>query len=143
MNGFVLDNSVAMRWALATQNKKDQGYSEQVLVSLARVSALVPNLWHLEVCNVLFAAEKRGDISVDIAETFLARLEQLPITVDNETYRQAFRGILKLSRSQSLSSYDAAYLELAIRHSLPIATLDKQLQKAAKRLSVPIYLSSD
>lgn len=142
MSMFVLDNSVVMRWALATPNKKDQNYSELVLVSLAHTPALVPNLWHLEVVNVLFMAEKRGEIDIDSTDTFIERIQQLPITVDDETCKQAFSKIIELSRSQSLSSYDAAYLELAIRHKLPIATLDKQLQKAAQRLGVAIYLNS-
>lgn len=140
MNRFVLDNSVAMRWILATPKLNDQQYSENVLLSLVDNEAQVPNLWYLEASNVLFNAEKRGDLCASEVESFIARIEQLPIQVDSSTYQYAFNGILALSKKFSLGSYDAAYLELAIREKLPIASLDKDLQKAARKSGVKIYL---
>ena len=140
MTEFVLDNSVAMRWHLESEKVSDQKYAESVLISLAEVTALVPNLWHLEAANVLLGAEERGGTSIGEIERFIAQLENLPIHVDSQTANQSFSRIMTLAREYKLSSYDASYLELAIREGLPIASLDKNLLKAAKKANVPIHL---
>jgi len=137
---YVLDNSVAMRWLLVSQKKADQAYAEKVLQSLAETEAVVPHLWHLEAANVLLGAEKRGELETGEVERFIAQLESLPIQVDPLTAHQAFSRTLGLSRAYKLSSYDAAYLELSIREGLPLATLDKDLRKAAKKADVDLYL---
>lgn len=143
MNKVVLDNSVAMRWLLTSQKKADQRYAEAVLQSLVSVEAVVPHLWHLEAANVLLSAEKRGELETGEVERFISQLEALPILVDSLTAHQAFNRTLSLSRAYKLSSYDAAYLELAIRERLPLATLDKNLKKAAKKADVTLYLRSE
>lgn len=140
MNRYVLDNSVAMRWLLTSQKKTDQTYAEAILQSLSEIGAVVPHLWHLEAANVLLAAEKRGELEPGEVERFITQLESLPIEVDPLTARQAFSRILSLARAYNLSSYDAAHLELAIRKGLPLATLDKDLAKAARKADVDIYL---
>ena len=140
MTVFVLDNSVAMRWLLATEKRADQVYAESVLSSLTEAQALVPGLWHLEVCNVSLGAERRGDTTAGEVEAFLAHLEELPVRVDPMSSAKAFSRTLGLARSYALSAYDAAYLELAIREHAPLATLDKSLRKAATRAGVPLYL---
>jgi predicted nucleic acid-binding protein len=137
---FVLDNAVTMRWLLATEKRADQVYAESVLSSLAQAQALVPGLWHLEVCNVSIGAERRGDTTAGEVEAFLAHLEDLPVRVDPMSSAKAFSRTLGLARSYALSAYDAAYLELAIREHAPLATLDKSLRKAATRAGVPLYL---
>ena len=141
MSGFVLDNSVAMRWLLASLKESDQAYAEAVLQSLVETEALVPHLWHLEATNVLIGAEKRGDLKTGEVERFITQLEALPIQIDPLTSHQAFSRTLSLSRAYNLSSYDAAYLELAIREGLPLATLDEDLRKAAQRSDVLLYLT--
>ncbi len=78
MTIFVLDNAVTMRWLLATEKRADQVYAESVLSSLAQAQALVPGLWHLEVCNVSIGAERRGDTTAGEVEAFLAHLEDSP-----------------------------------------------------------------
>ena len=140
MSRFVMDNSVAMRWLLASEKKSDQTYAEAVLKTLVDVYATVPNLWHLEAANVLITAEKRAELETGDVERFIAQLESLPIQVDPMTAHQGFSRTLSLSKAYKLSSYDAAYLELAIREGLPIATLNKDLLKAAKKANVTIYL---
>ena len=140
MTVFVLDNSVAMRWLLESENASDQKYAETVLKSMTEADALVPNLWHLEAANVLLGAEKRSEINAGEIERFIAQLENLPIHVDPLTAHQSFNRILALSRIYNLSSYDAAYLELSIREGLPLATLDKDLKKAAKKADMLLYL---
>jgi predicted nucleic acid-binding protein len=139
---FVLDNSVAMRWLLASEKVADQTYAEAVLKTLTDVDARVPNLWHLEAANVLLAAEKNGNIDAGTAETFIAHLDSLPLQVDSLTAQQAFNRTLALARAYKLSTYDAAYLELALREGLPLASLDKDLIKAAKKANVQLYLKS-
>lgn len=141
MRTFVLDNSVAMRWLLASEKQVDQKYAERVLGTLEEFDVLTPNLWHLEAINVLVSAEKRGDVSLGEIERFISQLENLPIHVDPLTAHQAFNRTLVLSRAYNISSYDASYLELAIREGVPLATLDKKLIKAAKKADVEIYLS--
>ena len=142
MTDFVLDNSVTMRWLLTTDNIDDQKYAEEVMATLAHVDAIVPNLWHLEVCNVLARSERRGDTDIGQSEGFLAQLENLPIYVDPLTANQVFSRTLGLARNYNLSSYDAAYLELAIREGLPLATLDDDLEKAARKANVNLYLKT-
>jgi predicted nucleic acid-binding protein len=137
---FVLDNSVAMRWHLDSGKPSDQTYAEKVLNSFLEAEALVPNLWHLEATNVLLNAEKRGDTTAGEVEGFIAQLENLPLHVDPLTAYQAFNRAMALARAYKLSSYDAAYIELAIREGLPLATLDKEIIKAAKKAGVEIYL---
>jgi predicted nucleic acid-binding protein len=140
MTRFVLDNSVAMRWHLESEKAADQQYAEAVLVSLTESEALVPNLWHLEATNVLLGAEQRGDTTTGEIERFIAQLENLPLHVDPLTASHSFNRIMTLARAYKLSSYDAAYLELAIREGLSIATLDNGLGKAAKKAGVDLYL---
>ena len=140
MTAFVLDNSVAMRWLLASDKVSDQRYADSVLRSLADAEAVVPGLWHLEAANVLLGATNRGDIEVSDVERFTVQLENLPITVDSLTAHQVFGHTISLARAYRLSSYDAAYLELALREGLPLATLDKYLLKAARKSDIEIYL---
>ena len=139
MTSFVLDNSISMHWLMETDKASDQKYAEEVLKSLLDSDALVPNLWHLEVVNVLVNSEKRKQIDAGEIERFISQLEKLPIHVDPLTSHQSFNRTMALCRIYNLSSYDAAYLELAIREGLPIATLDKDLRKAAKKADVSIY----
>jgi len=141
VNSYVLDNSVAMRWLLASDKKTDQQYAEKVLESLIASEALVPHLWHLEATNVLLSAERRKELDISQVERFISQLENLPIRVDPLTANQAFNRTLSLSRAYKLSSYDAAYLELAMREGLTLATLDKNLKKAAIQADVKIYLN--
>ena len=140
MTDFVLDNSVSMRWLLESEKKSDQKYAESVLKSMIDADSLVPNLWHLEAANVLLGAEKRSEVDAGEIERFISQLENLPIHVDPLTSHQSFSRIIALSRIYKLSSYDAAYLELAVREGLPLATLDKGLRKAGLKANVEIYL---
>ena len=97
--------------------------------------ALVPSLWRLEVVNVLSVAEKRGRLSTARSLLFLDFLLELPIFVDEAP--QDVKDILMLSRTYNLSSYDAAYLDLATKEQLPLVTLDKKLQTAANSANIP------
>lgn len=140
MTSFVLDNSISMRWLLASNNQSNQQYAESVLLSLVDAEAIVPNLWHLEAANVFLAAEKRQEVDFTSIENFIDLLKKLPIKADPLTFTNVFSSTLKIAKKYQLSSYDAAYLELSIRKKLPIATLDQRLLKAAKNANVEEYL---
>jgi len=89
---------------------------------------------------VLVVAERRKRLSEAATVRFLALLRALPITVDPASPERAFTEIVTLARTHGLSSYDASYLELAIRRGVPIATLDTKLSKAAGECGVPIFV---
>lgn len=135
---FVLDNSVTMRWCFGDGKPSELAYAAGILDTLRGTSAQVPSIWGLEVANVLARAEDRGLITEARSEAFLALLRRLRIEADVETFAQSLGSTLQLARRYRLSSYDAAYLELALRGSLALATLDEDLRKAAKRAGVSI-----
>ena len=133
MNRFVLDCSMTMAWCF--EDEADPR-ADAVLASLATQEAVVPSLWPLEVANVLATCERRGRItSAEIAQ-FLQMLGNLPIIVDSETAKRAFGEVLSLARTEQLSAYDAAYLELALREGCPLSTLDGTLAASSNRLGV-------
>jgi len=89
--------------------------------------------------NVLLQAERRGRISTGDVTMRLDLIAQLPILTDQETTIRAWREILTLARAASLTTYDATYLELAMRRGLPLLTKDNELVRAAKRLGVEAF----
>ncbi len=135
MNGFVLDCSVAVAWCFGDETHP---YSEAVLQDLADTGAVAPSIWPLQMANVLLVAERRKRISKAQSRRFVELLRTLPIAVDDVSVARAWDGLLPLALEQQLSAYDDAYLELAMREGLPIATLDNALRKAAKRCSVAV-----
>ena len=133
---FVLDNSVTMCWLLNDGGADGIAYSAKVLDALRERRAIVPGIWGLEVANVIARIEAKALITEARAQEFVATLERMNIVVDKGTADHALGEILDLSRRYGLSSYDAAYLELAMREGLPLATLDDALTKAAKKAGV-------
>jgi len=136
---FVLDNSVAMCWLLNDGRPGDVSYALKVLASLKHDQAIVPGLWALEVANVVAKAESKGLANEARTQAFVATLGHLNIVVDKATAAQALGETLNLARRYKLSSYDAVYLELALRDGLPLATLDADLAKAARKAGVPHF----
>ena len=132
---FVVDNSIVMTWCFQDETNS---YADAVLESLSEAIAVVPAIWPLEVINVLLVAERRGRLLEPDSVRFISLLSQLPITVERIWPERMMKDLLALGRTQTLSSYDAAYLELAMRQALPLATLDHNLSEAAKRLNIPI-----
>lgn len=129
---FVLDNSVVMRWLLNDGSEERLAYASKVLDLLTQDTgeALVPGIWSLEVANVLVKAQTKGLVSEARASAFVGLLAEMTITVDGSTAVRALGDTLQLARRFKLSSYDATYLELALREGLPLATLDADLQIA-------------
>ena len=135
MTTFVLDCSIAISWCFEDETTPD---TDKILDMICEEGAFVPNLWHLEITNVLIQAEKRGRITPTAISQRLNELSLLPIKVDLETHQKAFTNIARLAQEQNLTSYDAAYLELALRRNLGIATKDKAMKKAAINLKIPL-----
>ena len=129
---FVLDNSVVMRWLLKDGSDERLAYAARVLELMRQDTgeAVVPGIWPLEVANVLVKAQARGLVSEARATAFAGLLGEMTITLDPRTASRALGDTLQLARRFKLSSYDAAYLELALREGLPLATLDADLQSA-------------
>jgi predicted nucleic acid-binding protein len=136
LSRFVLDASVTLCWCFENQGTD---YTEAIFNRLAGGDeAAVPFIWPIEVANVLVIAERRKALKVANVTGFLEELSAWPIQVDTLGVDRAFQQILSTAREQSLTAYDAAYLELAIREGLPLATLDDDLRKAAKAVGVKI-----
>lgn len=131
---FVLDCSVAAAWffqdeaALPTDELLDQLIEDG--------QAVVAAHWALEVGNTLLMAEQRKRCSVAESGQFLAVLDALPIEADHDTAARASTSTLALARTHNLTVYDAAYLELAMRRGLPLATLDRELRTVARKIGI-------
>lgn len=111
-------------------------FTDDLLERLGSEGAAVPSLWFLEVANVLTISERRGRTNQAKITKFLQLLSDLPITIDLKTEEKALTDILSLARTNGLTAYDAAYLELALREGLSLATLDRDLMQVARRLGV-------
>jgi predicted nucleic acid-binding protein len=133
---FVLDNSVTMRWFFGDGKPQELAYAGKVLDAMRQDSALVPMTWGLEVANVIVRAEAKALVTEARSGAFLEMLEGVDIEVDAATFAHALSGTLQLARRYKISAYDASYLELALRLGVPLATLDEELQKAAKKAGV-------
>ncbi len=136
MSDLVLDASLALQWFLV--DEADRKYSLSVLSSLSEKQAVVPLLWFYEVGNGLLMAYRRKRIAQDQIDGFLTRLKNLPI----QAAPQAPMDVLDLpalAQTHSLTNYDAAYLSLALRLGLPLATTDAALRRAATAAAVPIF----
>jgi len=133
MAEFILDGSLALAWYF--RDEADP-YADAVAARFPAVRALVPLIWPLEVANALLTGERRQRSTEAQAAKWLGYLRSLPIAVDDETNDRAWDDVLSLGRAHSLSAYDAAYLELALRRGLPLATLDDKLKAAASAVGV-------
>ena len=132
---FVLDASMTLSWAFEGESTP---FTVAVLRSLETVHAIAPALWAFEVASVLSIAERRGRMNASAQTVFLERLRLLPVAIEHRPATWLAQQILPLVRTYHLSAYDAAYLELAIREGLPLATLDDDLRRAASDAGVAL-----
>ncbi|MGL5114698.1 MAG: type II toxin-antitoxin system VapC family toxin [Beijerinckiaceae bacterium] len=124
----MLDSSACLAWCFADER------TPRVLAVLERVvasGAVVPSLWRYEVANALLMAEKRKRVDAGWRRAMLQQLRELEITVDTEADASVWHASSDLAAVHGLTVYDAAYLELALRRRLPLATLDAALSRAA------------
>ncbi len=131
---FVLDNSVVCGWLLEDQST---AYTEAVAMRLAEDRPVAPALLRLEYVNVLRTACKRGRLVAHQAQTMIEQMGRLPVEIDRDVPDAA--QLLALALRYDLTSYDAAYLELALRRQLPIATQDAALANAARTAGVGVF----
>lgn len=130
---FVLDASVTLAWCFKDEQTPA---TQQMLIQLETVQAFVPGLWTLEIGNILLSACRKQRISYANAKEFLNLLSELDIQIDDSTASLGFHDIFLFAHSEQLTTYDAAYLELAMRLGLPLATKNKQLAAAAAKVGV-------
>lgn len=132
----VIDNSVVMSWCFEDEANQ---YADNVLESLRHVRAIAPVIWPLEIGNVLAVAERKGRLKYIDCIQFWELLSELPIEVEGQVSEKVMMNVYTLAREAQLSTYDASYLELAMRKKLPLATSDKALLKAARKFDIEIY----
>lgn len=137
MTAFVLDCSVAMSWAF---DDEASAQTDKLLDQVRDDGAVVPALWFLEVANAFVQGETRGRLSRSAMIKLIKRLQVLPIEVDQGATTRALHEILEIAQSERLTAYDAAYLELARRRALPLATKDRDLAKACRKRGVALLL---
>ncbi len=135
MSDLVLDASLTLQWFLEDEADRDYGLS--VLASLSSKRAAVPILWFYEVGNGLLMAHRRKRITFDQIDGFLTRLKALPIDAAEQVPSEIL-DFLALAQKHGLTNYDAAYLALAMRLNLPLATSDADLRKAAAAAGVGV-----
>lgn len=139
MDSFVLDASVAFSWCFPADPTENTPYSRAVLQHLEVADALVPEVWPFEIANIIFVSfPKRKRISEAQLREFLDTLKALPIRVDRRDLWSNL-ALESLARQHNLAAYDAAYLELAERRSIPLATADEGLKKAARACGVTLH----
>jgi predicted nucleic acid-binding protein len=135
VTAVVIDSSIALTWCFEDEASPE---TDALFERVRDGGAIVPGLWHLELSNVLLRAEKRGRITAGDVTMRLDLIAELPISVDQETTLRAWREILTMARAESLTTYDATYLELAARRGVPLLTMDSDLALAAVRLGVAV-----
>ncbi|MCC7461880.1 MAG: type II toxin-antitoxin system VapC family toxin [Gammaproteobacteria bacterium] len=139
---FVLDASVSLTWLLDDASPRHRSQAFSVLNRLRAEAGVahVPVTWSLEIANVIARAEGKGLVAEAHSTAFLELLSALPIAVDADTAARSLTETLQLARRYRLSSYDASYLELAMRMGLPLATLDTELRRAAPKAGVKLIV---
>lgn len=132
---LVLDSSAALAWIYADETTETV---RRIFEIVAEDGALVPGLWRLEVANSLTVAVRRNRINTEFRNAALADLALLDIRTDPHTDANGWTTTMQLADRFHLTLYDAAYLELAHRRSLPLASLDEELRAAGRALGVPL-----
>ncbi len=136
--GFIADSSVGVAWAVHAQASDT---TDELLEQVAAGAPLVvPSLWPFEVANSLLVLLRRRRLLTEERDRALEALGRLPFVVDDQGCRFAFGRISELAAEHGLSIYDAAYLELAVRRQLPLASRDDALAKAAKACRIRLLM---
>jgi len=133
LTDFVLDASVAAAWLFEDEKTP---YSDRILDRLGDSRAIVPPLFIWEMANVALIAERSKRMKAEAAQEALASVFSLPIEIVDDNWELTTPSLLRLARSYRLSSYDAAYLELALRKGLPLASQDSALMRAARAAGI-------
>lgn len=138
MPGFVLDASVAISWCFPSDPSENTRYSRAILEHMAEADAVVPEIWPFEIANGIFVAHsKRKRINEDDIREYIQLLGSLPIRVLRSDWLRNI-GLETMARKHNLAAYDVAYLALALRENLPLATSDQELTNAARAEGVAL-----
>jgi predicted nucleic acid-binding protein len=138
MAEFVLDASIAVSWCFPGDPSEDTPYSRRILSMLATEDAIVPEVWAFEIANSLYVSfAKRKRITEQQITEFLTRLKALPITADSPDL-WANVDLEAQARKWNLAAYDAAYVDLALRKGIPLATTDDDLRRVALQEAVKV-----
>jgi predicted nucleic acid-binding protein len=132
---LVLDSSVALTWCFEDEHTSA---TLDLLDQIVETGAMAPSLWPLEILNGLAMAERRGRLDATCRHQLAGFLRDLPINLDPETASQSWTATALLAERYRLTLYDAAYLELAQRLDLPLATLDQELRVAGRALGLTL-----
>ena len=135
---MVLDATVAIAWCF--EDERNQ-YTDFVLDRLGTgAEAAAPSIWPYEIANALVVGERRGRITPPEVKQFLERLSNYPVVLEPPWKISRIDALIDSARASRLATYDAAYLELALRMRLPLVTLDAQLRAAARKAGLPVAL---
>jgi len=132
---MVVDSSVTLTWCFEDEHT---AASLALLEQVVEHGAVAPTLWPLEVLNALVMAERRKRVDAAQRQRLTGFLRDLPIALDEETAAQAWSATVQLAERHRLTVYDAAYLELAQRRGLPLASFDSDLRGAAEAAGVAL-----
>jgi len=132
---LVIDSSITLAWFFADERSDA---ADTVLRQVTESGAVAPSLWRLEVANALQMAVRRNRINMNFRDASLVDLRALAVTIDGETDHHAWTTTLHLAEQYRLTLYDAAYLELAQRLNLPLATLDQELRAAGGAIGITL-----
>jgi predicted nucleic acid-binding protein len=132
---IVLDASVALAWCFTDEQSS---LADAVVERLRSDRAIVPAIWPFEVGNALLSAERRGRLDAADRARLIELLTALPIDVEPASLAQALGSLTNIARPNQLSVYDAAYIDVALRLALPLATLDRRLAQVAAELGVEV-----
>jgi predicted nucleic acid-binding protein len=133
---FVLDASIVLTWCFPDEaSQKAQEIAERIA---AGDRVLVPAFWRHEMLNALLVGERRKRLTPELTQAFIEDLDRLPVDVDIPSSAVVFNSVQGLSRKHSLTAYDAAYLEIAIREKSSLATVDQDMRRAATVESVEL-----
>jgi predicted nucleic acid-binding protein len=138
LNGIVVDASVVLAWCFPDESSD---YADAVLLALEDQTVVVPAIWPVEITNGLLVGERRKRIRQPEVRRFIDLLKELSIVADARSVTDTISNVLPLGRQYDLSAYDLAYVDVALRHQLPLATLDAALQRAARTAGIKIFKS--
>jgi len=136
LNAIVVDASVALAWCFPDEASN---YADSVLVAIETQTLIVPAIWAVEIANALLVGERRKRIRQPDVRRFVELLKDLNIAEDAQAVADTVNNIFPLAQKYRLSAYDAAYLDVAVRRDIPLATLDGDLQKAALAAGIKTF----
>ena len=136
MSGIAIDASVALAWCFPDEASN---YADSVLLAVENQTVIVPSIWAVEITNALLVGERRKRIRQPEIRRFVDLLKGLSVVEERQTFAETVSNVLPLAREYDLSAYDAAYLDVAVRHEISLATLDGAMQKACTAAGIEIF----